>query len=120
MVVKTYLGVRQYGVVEGFQGGADVLYHGLGDAGHEAGLDGGDHGVDLPTRITSRRTGSGFILREMERDGGQAGEPHPCWYLHRVTSGVGPLYSGLGSNHSKVGTEGFANIFTIISATSHL
>ena len=76
MVVITYLGVRQYGVVEGFEGRADVLYHGLGDAGQEAGLDGGCHGVDLPTRMTSRRTDSRFILREMERDGWQAGDAH--------------------------------------------
>ena len=78
MVVKTYLGVLQYGVVEGFEGGADVLHHGLGDAGQESGLDGGDHGVDLRTRMTSRRTDSGFILRDMERDGWQAGETHVC------------------------------------------
>ena len=68
----------QYGVVEGFEGGADVLHHGLGDAGQEAGLYGGDQGVDLPTRMTSRRTVSGFILREMERDGWQAGDEHEC------------------------------------------
>ena len=68
----------QYGVVEGFERGADVLYHGLGDAGKECGLDGGDHGVDLRTRMTSRRTDSGFILRDMERDGWQAGETHVC------------------------------------------
>ena len=76
MVVKTYLGVLQYGVVEGFEGGADVLHHSLGDAGQKAGLGGGDHGVDLPTRMTSRRTDSRFILREMERDGWQAGDAH--------------------------------------------
>ena len=78
MVVKTYLGVRQYGVVEGFEGRADVLYHGLGDAGQEAGLDGGCHGVDLRTRMTSRRTDSSYILRDMEREGWQAGETHEC------------------------------------------
>ena len=57
--VKPYLGVFHDGVVEGFEGGADVLHHSLGDASQEAGLDGGYYGVDLPTDTIICITGAG-------------------------------------------------------------
>ena len=43
-------------MVEGSEGGADILHHGLGDAGQEACVDGSDHRVDLPTDTRTCRT----------------------------------------------------------------
>lgn len=44
-----HLGAFHDGLVDGLEGGADVLHHGLGNAGLESGRDGSEHGVDLST-----------------------------------------------------------------------
>ena len=79
------------GVVEGLEGGTHVLHHGLGEAGQETGLDGGDHGVDLTTDSITQRTDEGRTCEEREGGEGRGGkgEKHTNTSNNRRFGGIG-------------------------------
>ena len=80
-----YLRVVNDGVFDGLQGGADVLHHGCGNAGQEAGLASGDHGVELFSQIhgnIGRTQAQTRAWREKGRDGqavGSGDDPHESY-----------------------------------------